>query len=419
MMADFLKLVPDLTEDDIDGSTYAIEDYTVDPVIGGADELKALRHKLSSLGMRLMLDFIPNHFGAHTHFIHDHPEYFIEIDGANNQKFSSGTSHWQNTFYHPIAREDSIFAHGKDPYFDAWQDTIQINYGSEGARSWMTTQLLKIASLCDGVRCDMAMLQIKNIFVRTWHDIITWHGDEFWPVAIRTTKKSFPNFTLLAEVYWDMEAELLEAGFDYCYDKTFYDRLNEPASLNAHYHAEGWYLQHTARFLENHDEERIVSRLDLRQHMAAAALVAFGPGMRFWHMGQWEGRAKRIPVQITRQPEESCGCFLHSINQSGCACVEALYHNLFEIANQDIFKYGNWQRIDTNTDLYPGLFLWKWEYKKKQVVIAINYYAEEIVLDIKNTALSNLNFENLTLPAIEDSYHSAHFRAWDVRVWSG
>ena len=94
MMAEFKELLPDLTEEDIDGSTYAIDDYTVDPVIGGETELIEVRKKLSKLGMHLMLDFVPNHYGAHTHFIHSNPEYFIEIDSSALQdNFPNALTH--------------------------------------------------------------------------------------------------------------------------------------------------------------------------------------------------------------------------------------------------------------------------------------------------------------------------------------
>jgi len=424
MMTEFTEILPDLTEDDIDGSTYAIDDYTVDPVIGGESELFEIRTKLSELGMRLMLDFIPNHYGAHTHFIHSHPEYFIEIEHpsilANSQKdtsLSTGVQPGYNTFYTPLTLNSSYFAHGKDPYFDAWQDTIQINYGSENSRNWMTSQLLRVASLCDGVRCDMAMLPVKRVFEKTWRNIVTWDGGEFWPDAIKETKDVFPTFKFLAEVYWDMEAELLHAGFDYCYDKTFYDRLTQPSALNSHYHAEQWYLAHTARFLENHDEKRIASRLDLRQHMAAAAMVAFGPGMRLWHMGQWEGRTKHIPVQITREPFESCGCLLRGKVYNNCDCTSTFYRNLFGIANQDIFKYGIWERIDTNEDSHAGLFLWKWVYENKQLIVAINYSSLEIDLNSDHIAFINLSDQNLVFPQINDAYCGMLLRSWDVRIW--
>jgi len=148
-------------------------------------------------------------------------------------------------------------------------------------------------------------------------------------------------------------------------------------------------------------------------------LVAFGPGMRFWHMGQWEGRTKRIPVQITRQPEESCGCLLHELNKSQCQCVEMLYDNLFVLANKDIFKYGKWQRIDLNADAYTGLFLWKWEYQKRKLIIAINYNSEEIKLDKQNPSLSNINFDKSIFPTVSDSYGGTVLSAWDVRIWGG
>jgi hypothetical protein len=411
MMADFKSLVPDIREADIDGSTYAIDDYVVDPIIGGDKELHALRQTLAELGIRLMLDFIPNHYGAHTHFIHTHPQYFIEIDPK-----TAASRH--DTFYTPITKPNSYFAHGKDPYFDAWQDTIQVNYASEETREWMTSQLMQVASKCDGVRCDMAMLPVKKVFEKTWGEHINWQGGEFWPNATTCIKKAHPQFTFLAEVYWNMESELLNSGFDYCYDKTFYDRLTDPPALNAHFDAETWYLEHTARFLENHDEERIASRLDLRQHMAASALVAFSPGLRFWHMGQWEGRTKRIPVQITRQPQESCGCLLYGGETAPCTCIATLYRNLFNLANQDVFKQGTWENVHLNSETYPGVFLWKWRHRRIQMVIAINYNSEEIQLNHELAETLNLNSENQLFPAHTDSYNSLLLRQWDVRCWS-
>eukprot|EP00961_Rhodomonas_salina_P072920 979736-Rhodomonas_salina.3 len=54
---------------------------------------------------------------------------------------------------------ERVLAHGRDPYFDGWEDTAQLNYGHGELRSEMCKTLAKIATMCDGVRCDMAMLQ--------------------------------------------------------------------------------------------------------------------------------------------------------------------------------------------------------------------------------------------------------------------
>ena len=205
MMREFEELLPDLTPDDIDGSTYAIEDYEVDAILGGEEELMALRKKLHGHGIRLMLDFIPNHYGAHTKWLKTFPEYFIAVgDTAHNID--------PVTFYSPLNMPGKYFAHGKDPYFDAWQDTVQVDYSFEGTREWMTEQLLRVANLCDGVRCDMAMLPVRRIFKETWGNYVKWNGDEFWPQAIQAVKGERDDFIFLAEVYWDMEAELLEQG---------------------------------------------------------------------------------------------------------------------------------------------------------------------------------------------------------------
>jgi len=166
----------------------------------------------------------------------------------------------------------------------------------------MTSFLEEISGMCDGVRCDMAMLPVSRIFRQTWGHILPVKEDqkEFWPSAITAVKNLHPEFLFLAECYWDMESELMQMGFDYCYDKVFYDRmlLADGEKMRLHFHAEPAWLMHTVRFLENHDEDRASSHLHLQKHMATAALVAFGPGMRFWHMGQWEGRRKKVPVQI-------------------------------------------------------------------------------------------------------------------------
>src|SRR5438477_204354 len=70
----------------------------------------------------------------------------------------------------PASRAISL-APGRDPYFPGWTDTLQLNYRHGGFREAMIGQLLRIAELCDGVRCDMAMLVLPEIFLRTWGDL--------------------------------------------------------------------------------------------------------------------------------------------------------------------------------------------------------------------------------------------------------
>ena len=87
----------------------------------------------------------------------------------------------------------------------------------------MIGELLKIASQCDGVRCDMAMLVLPDVFERTWGR----RAPLFWPTATQRVRERVPGFIFMAEVYWDLEWTLQQQGFDYAYDKRLYDRLRE------------------------------------------------------------------------------------------------------------------------------------------------------------------------------------------------
>ena len=58
---EFEETLPDLREEDIAGSGFAITGYTVHPDLGGDAALARLRERLRARGLRLMLDFVPNH----------------------------------------------------------------------------------------------------------------------------------------------------------------------------------------------------------------------------------------------------------------------------------------------------------------------------------------------------------------------
>src|SRR6478736_4964370 len=90
----------------------------------------------------------------------------------------------------------------------------------------VTDTLTGIADLCDGVRCDMAMLMMNEVFARTWGERAgAIPDDEYWPTVIPAVRAAHPGFLFLAEAYWDTEWALQQQGFDFCYDKRLYDRL--------------------------------------------------------------------------------------------------------------------------------------------------------------------------------------------------
>src|SRR6185503_4546197 len=112
--------------------------------------------------MKLMLDFVPNHVAPDHPWVAIHPEYFVQ---GSEQDLASEP---QNYVRLQTSLGPKILAHGRDPYFDGWPDTLQLNYRHAGFREAQLQVLGRIADRCDGVRCDMAMLLQPEVFARTW-----------------------------------------------------------------------------------------------------------------------------------------------------------------------------------------------------------------------------------------------------------
>ena len=224
-----------------------------------------------------MLDFVPNHTGLDHPWVEDHPEYYIpgtELDLARAP---------QNYTWVKRKQGDLLLAHGRDPYFPGWPDTLQLNYGNPATQEAMIGELLKIAGQCDGVRCDMAMLVLPEVFERTWGI----RAQPFWPKATQRVREQVPDFCFMAEVYWDLEWTLQQQGFDYTYDKRLYDRLRERHArpVREHFHAGLDYQNKLARFLENHDEPRAAATFPAgrarsrgRHHVSLARAAVLPPG---------------------------------------------------------------------------------------------------------------------------------------------
>ncbi len=310
----YAEALPDWAHADVAGSPYAVADYEVAEVFGGAKALKVFRQKLHRHHLRLLLDFVPNHLGLDHEWVLRHPHYFVQSSHAA-----------PGTFPQKLRKESLHLAQGRDPFFSPWTDTVQLDYRKQETRAAMTEVLLKLAGQCDGVRCDMAMLALSDVFAKTWASFPLSEPEppgEFWQGAIEAVKAAYPDFTLLAEVYWGRGRQLRELGFDYTYDKELYDRIVAPDPPGVQRHllklsAEG-QLSGGAHFLENHDERRIASTIGFPLHRAAALLVLALPGLAFLHEGQLEGRKRRLPVQLIRRAKE--------VNQPE---VREMYDSLF------------------------------------------------------------------------------------------
>ena len=263
----------------------------------------------------------------------------------------------------------------------------------------MIGELLKVAGQCDGVRCDMAMLVLPDVFERTWGR----RAPLFWPNATRRVHERVPEFRLMAEVYWGLEWAILQQGFDYAYDKRLYDRLGEGYArpVREHLYAGLDYQNKLARFLENHDEPRAGATFTPAMHEAAAIVTYLSPGLRFFHQCQFEGRKKRISPHLVRAPSEPAD-----------ATLQQFYDGLLAVLRQPPVRNGRWRLLDC-TPAWDGnwtsdcFLAWSWQGDDGQRrLVAVNYAGNQsqcyVHLPFEDLSECAMRLKDLTGPAVYD-----------------
>ena len=363
LQAEYRRILPDFTPDDVAGSPYAVHRYVVDEHLGGPDELADFRARLAARGLRLILDFVPNHVAVDHPCVAQAPDCLVQ--GSERDLAVDPDLFFRGPAGH-------VLAHGRDPYFPPWSDTAQVNAFSPALREHAAMTLLEIASQCDGVRCDMAMLVTNRVFLQTWGEHIEHVPEaEYWEVMIPSVRNAHPHFLFLAEVYWDMEWELIQQGFDFAYDKRLYDRLVNGTvhAIADHLRADHGYQQHMIHFIENHDERRAAEALGPGRDLAAAVLIATLPGATLLHEGQLVGHHIKLPVQLARRPQEADN-----------AQVRAFYDCLLREVGQPVYHDGTWQLCeplpawDLNAS-HRHLIAYTWRHGEARRLVVINYSA--------------------------------------------
>jgi hypothetical protein len=348
----FDQALPGWTARDVVGSAYCISAYEPDQRIGTWEDLADIRAKLHARGMQLMVDFIPNHTGFDHGWVHSHPDRYVQGDESAFRRNPGAFRAVEMP-----SGDVRFIACARDPYFPPWTDVAQLDYSNDDTRAAMIDVLHRLARVADGARCDMAMLVLSDIFSATWRDYLRTPmpgtpgipGREFWAEARTAVRK----FTLLAEVYWDLERRLQNLGFDFTYDKGLYDRLlhSSAANVGGHLMTDADYQHRSARFIENHDEPRSAAVFGDRVR-AAAVVIGTVPGLRFFHQGQFEGRMERLPVQLGRWRDEAPN-----------EALQLFYERLVRAIDDDVFHAGEWRFLDVHSAgdrSNSDLLAWRW-----------------------------------------------------------
>ncbi|MBZ4018316.1 alpha-amylase [Streptomyces purpurogeneiscleroticus] len=357
----FAEALPDVRDDDIAGSPYCVRGYTVDEALGGAAGLASARAELAGRGIGLLLDYVPNHVAPDSPWLTEHPEYFVR--GTPDDLHRDPAAYLESGGH--------VFARGRDPFFPPWPDVVQLNAFQPGMRAATADVLTRIGGMCDGVRCDMAMLMMNDVFARTWgHRAGPPPDAEFWSTVLTAVRRHRPDMAFIAEAYWELEWALQQQGFDYCYDKRLYDRLlhERAVSVLQHLRADVSYQRRLVRFLENHDEPRAASLLSPSEERAAAVAIATLPGATLWHEGQFTGRRTRLPVFLTRRPEEPPD-----------AGLQAFHERLLAAVHRSGMRTGHWELLHcegwADNPTHHDLLAWSWRGTAGTFLIVVNLAA--------------------------------------------
>lgn len=363
------QTLSDFKQEDNVGSPYCVQEYVVEKRLGGAEGLEIARDELAKRNLNLILDFIPNHLAPDHSWVIAHPEYFIQGNPNDEKKIPEAF----------VQLHGKVFAYGKDPNFPPWPDVLQLNSFNLQLREEMINTLSYISTLCDGVRCDMAMLMLNKVFENTWKDLAGEKPkNDYWTSIIPAIKEKNKNFKFIAEVYWDLEWELQQQGFDYCYDKKLYDLLNRSSAENIRLHLSSNinYQEKMVRFIENHDEKRAAAILSSPKEHAALVIISTIPGAKLFHEGQLEGKKIHLPLFLGRRPPEKVDSELLSF-----------YKILLKEIQKDIFQSGQWilcQRSGWSDNLsFINILSWYWFNEKERYLIIINYSNDQTQAQIQ------------------------------------
>ena len=331
-------------------SAYSLMDYQIAEDLGGWEALGNLRGRAWQRGIRLSADMVPNHMGVDSHWVSDHPDWFLSLPYPPYPNYTfngvdlssdSRTGVYIEDHYYDRADAAVVFKrtdrwtgdaryiyHGNDGTSMPWNDTAQLDFSKAEVREAVIQTILHVARNFPIIRFDAAMTLAKKHIQRLWfpepgaggaipsrseHGMTRAQFDaalpnEFWREVVDRVAAEVPDTLLLAEAFWLMEGYFVRTlGMHRVYNSAFMHMLRDED--NAKYRTvmknvlefDPQVLKRFVNFMNNPDEKTAVEQFgDGDKYFGVATLLATLPGLPMIGHGQIEGFHEKYGMEYRR-----------------------------------------------------------------------------------------------------------------------
>jgi hypothetical protein len=331
-------------------SAYSLYDYEIAADLGGAEAYRNLRDRAWQRGIRLASDMVPNHVGAYSRWVVEHPDWFVSLEYSPFPSYSFNgpdlsedervgifvEDHYYDrsdaaVVFKRVDRwsgEEKYIYHGNDGTSMPWNDTAQLNYLNPEVREAVIQTILHVARQFPIIRFDAAMTLAKKHYQRLWfpepgtggaiptraeHGLTKEQFDdamplEFWREVVDRVAAEAPDTLLLAEAFWLLEGYFVRTlGMHRVYNSAFMNMLRDED--NAKYRSvikntlefDPEILKRFVSFMNNPDEETAAAQFGKGdKYFGICTMMATLPGLPMFGHGQVEGFAEKYGMEYRR-----------------------------------------------------------------------------------------------------------------------
>ena len=328
-------------------SAYSLLDYQIAGDLGGWEALQNLRWRAWQHGVRLSADMVPNHMGIDSHWVVEHPDWFLSLPYSPYPNYTFNGADLSNDNRVGIFLEDHYYDktdaavvfkrldrwtgnaryiyHGNDGTSMPWNDTAQLDYSKAEVREAVIQTILHVSRNFPIIRFDAAMTLAKKHIQRLWFPEPGTGGaipsrseygmtraqfdsaipNEFWREVVDRVAAEVPDTLLLAEAFWMMEGYFVRTlGMHRVYNSAFMHMLRDED--NANYRLvmkntlefDPQVLKRYVNFMNNPDEKTAAEQFGtLDKYFGVCTMMVTLPGLPMFGHGQIEGYREKYGME--------------------------------------------------------------------------------------------------------------------------